>query len=125
MRRVERKRPRRHLRHAEAAVDAREPAGEQPVAAVERIDHDDVVGQVEGDIHRFGQPALHAAAHDHAIDEDLDRVIAAPIERDVLLERAELSVDARLREPAGPQRRELLLELALSPADERREHVDP
>ena len=49
---------------------------------------------------RLGQPALDAAADDQAIDDDLDRVVAAPIELDVLLERAELAVDARLGEAA-------------------------
>ena len=35
-----------------------------------------------------------------AIDDDLDRVVAAAIELDVLLERSELAVDARLGEAA-------------------------
>ena len=65
-----------------------------------RIDDDDVVGEVERDLDRLGQPALDAAADDQAIDDDVDRVVAAPIELDVLLERAELPVDARLREAA-------------------------
>ncbi len=46
VRRVERERPRRHLRHADAAVGARQPPREQPIAAVQRVDDDDVVGQV-------------------------------------------------------------------------------
>ena len=59
-----------------------------------------------------------------AIDDDLDGVVAAPIERDVLFERPELAVDARLGVAARPQRGQLLLELALAAADDRREHVD-
>ena len=124
VRRVERKGARRHLRHAQPAIDAGQLAREEPIAAVVRVDDDDVVGQVERDVDRLGEPALDAAAHDHAIDDHLDRVIAAPIELDVLLERAELAVDARLREAAPAQRRQLLLELALAPADDRRQHVD-
>ena len=96
VRRVERERARRHLRHAEAAVDARQPPREQPVAAVERVDDDDVVGEVERGLDRFGQPALDAAADDQPIDDDFDGVVAAAIELDVLFERAELAVDARL-----------------------------
>ena len=64
VRRVERERPRRHLRHAQPAVDAGQPAREQPIAAVERVDDDDVVGEVEGDVDRLGQPPLDAAADD-------------------------------------------------------------
>ena len=58
------------------------------------------------------------------IDDDVDRVIAAAIELDVLLERSELAVDSRLGVAARPQRRQLLLELALAAADDRREDVD-
>ena len=62
VRRVERERARRHLRHAEAAVDAGQPPREQPVAAVERVDDDDVVGEVERDLDRLGEPALEPRA---------------------------------------------------------------
>ncbi len=125
VRRVERKRARRHFRHAQPAIHARQPPREQPVAAVERVDDDDVVREVEGDVNRFDEPALDAAAHDHAVDEHLDRVVAAAIELDVFFERSKLAVDPRLREPARPQRRQLFLELALPATHGRREHVDP
>ena len=105
VRRVEREGARRHLGHAQAAVDAGQPPREQPIAAVERVDDDDVVGEIERDVDRFGQPPLDAAADDHAIDDHLDGVVAAPIELDVLFERAELAVDARLGEAARAQRR--------------------
>ena len=45
VRRVERERPRRHLRHRDAAVDAGQPPREQLVAALERVDDDDLVGE--------------------------------------------------------------------------------
>ena len=125
VRRVEREGARRHLRHAEPAVYAREPPREEAVAAFVRVDDDDVVGEREGGVDRLHQTALDSAAHDQPIDDDIDRVIAPPIELDVLLERSELAVDARLRVAALPQRSELLLELALAAADDRRQHVDP
>ena len=43
---------------------------------------------------------------------------------DLVVERHELAVDARAREPARPQRRQLPLELALAAAHDRRQHVD-
>ena len=61
---------------------------------------------------------------DQAIDHHLDGVVAPAIELDVLVERAQLAVDAHLGEAARAQRRQLLLELALAAADDRRQHVD-
>ena len=122
--RVEREGARRHLRNADAARRAGHPAREQPVAAVERVDDDDVVGELEGEIDRLAEAALDAGLDDESIDEDVDRVIAAAVERDLVVERDALAVDARPREAARAECRELALELALAPADHRREHVD-
>src|SRR5439155_24999623 len=106
------------------AVDAGQPAREEPIAAFVGVDDDDVVGEIEGDVDRFGEPALDAAPDDDAVDHHLDRVIPAPIELDVLFERPEQPVDPRLRVPARAQRRELFLELAFASAHDGREHVD-
>ena len=59
-----------------------------------------------------------------AIDDDVDGVVAAAVELDVLVERAERAVDARLGEPLLLQLGQLFLELALAAADDRRQHVD-
>ena len=123
MRRVERERPRRHLGHAQPAIHARQPAREQPIPAVQRVDDDDVVGQVERHLDRVGQPALDAATHNQPIDNDVDRMVLPAIERDVLLERPELSIDPGLGESPPSQRRQLLLELAFPAANNRRQHV--
>ena len=124
VRRVEREGARRHLGHADAALDAGQPAREQPVAAFERVDDDDVVGEVERDFDRFCEPALDARLHDQPIDDDVDGVVAPAIELDVFVERAERAVDARLGEPFFLQLGELLLELPFAAADDRRQHVD-
>src|SRR5581483_3262077 len=60
MRRVERERARRHLRDADAAIGAGQASREQPIAARERVDDDDIVGQFERDPNRIRQPALDA-----------------------------------------------------------------
>ena len=124
VRRVERKRARRHLGHADAALDAGQLAREQPIAALERVDDDDVVGEVQGHLDRFGEPALDARLHDQPIDDDVDGVVAPAVELDVFVERAEHAVDAGLGEPLLLQLRELFLELPLAAADDRRQHVD-
>ena len=114
VRRVEGEGARRHLGHADAAVDAGELAREQAVAAVERVDDDDAVGQVERRLDRLGQPALDARAHDQPVDHDVDGVVLPAVERQVVVEALELAVDARLGEAAGGDRLQLLLELALA-----------
>ena len=77
--------------------DARQPPREQPVAAVERVDHDDVVGQLQRDLDRLGQPPLDAARGRSAGRRR--RRWCGCVRRsscDVVLERLELAVDARL-----------------------------
>ena len=124
VRRVEREGARRHLRDAHAAGDARQAPGEQPIATVERVDDHNLVGECQRGLDRLGQPPFDARAHDHAVDHDIDGVVAPAFERDLVLERAELAVDACAREAAGLQRVELLPELPLAAADHRREDVD-
>ena len=72
----------------------------------------------------FGQAALDAGLDDQTIDDDVDGVIAAAIELDVFVERAEDGIDAGLAEPLLLQLGQLLLELPLAAADDRRQHVD-
>ena len=124
VRRVERERPRRHLGHGNAAGDARQPTRKELIASVIRIDDDDLVGEVQRELERAGEPALDPRLDDQTIDHDVDRVVAPPVQLDVVVQGAELAVDARLREAALPQRLQLLLELALSSAHDGREHVD-
>jgi hypothetical protein len=124
--RVERKGSRRHFRHAHPALGAREPAREEPVAAPERVDHDDVVGEVERNVERVIHAAFDARLDEQPVDEHLDRVILAAIEHDVVaVERDELAVNPRARETFGSERRQILLELALPAAHDGRQHVDP
>src|SRR4030095_15923499 len=119
VRRVEREGARRHLRHAQAAVDAGQPPREQPIAALVGVDDDNVFRKIQRGVDRLGEPAFDAAADDQAVDDDLYRVIAPAIEPDVLFERAELTVDARLHVAARAQRRQFFLELTLAAADDR------
>ena len=123
VRRVEGKGARRHLRHADTAVGAGQPPGEQSIAAVERVDDDDVVRKIERDFDRLGETSLDTRFEHQAIDNHFYRVIAATIELDVFVERSEGSVHANAREAAGAQGGELLLELALPSPHDRRKDV--
>ena len=125
VRRVEREGARRHLGHADAALDAGQPPREEPVARLEAVDDDDVPREAERHLHRVRQAALDPGLHQQAIDDHVDRVVAAAVEGDLLVERPHLSVDPRPAEAARAQGRQLLLELPLAPADDRRQDVDP
>ena len=59
--------------------------------------------------------AADALLDDHAIDQDLDRVVLALVEQDVLVERPELAVDPGPRKSSSSQGGKVLLELALRP----------
>ena len=122
--RIERERAGRHLRHADPAINARQAPREQPIAAVERVDDDDVVGQVERNLNRLAQPSFRASTDDQPVHDDLNRMVAPAVQPEVLLERPELAVHPGLGEPPRPQPGELLLELALAAAHDGREHVD-
>jgi hypothetical protein len=124
VRRVEREGAWGHLRHRDAAYHAGQFAREQLVAAFEGVDDDDLVRKRQGGFERFRQPPLDARLDDQAIDDDVDVVVASPIELDVVVQGTELAVDAGLAEATLPQRLQFLLELALATADHRRQHVD-
>ena len=116
---------RRELGHVDAAVDARQPPREQPIPAFEPVDGDDVVGQRQGQLDRPRQTPLGSRPHDQPVHHRVDPVVLVPVEAQRLVERVDLAVHPNLEQPAGPQRRELVLELALAPAHDRRQDVDP
>ena len=116
VRRVEGERARGHLGHADPALRARQPPGEEPIAAFERIDHHDVVGEVQGDLDRLGEPALESRLRDEPIDNDVNRVVATAVEFDLIVQREELAVDSDPREAALPELEELFLNSPFLPA---------
>src|SRR5713226_4975982 len=64
-------------------------------------------------------------AHDEPVHDHLDRVLALPVELDLLAELADGAVHADARVPLALEVEEELLVLALAPADDRREHEQP
>ena len=61
---------------------------------------------------------------DQPVDDHVDVVVPPPIQLDLIVNRAELSVDARLGEAARAKSLQFLLELALPAADDGRQDVD-
>src|SRR5690606_1857616 len=98
VRRVEREGARCQFGDRNAAVGTRHAPREQPIAPVERVDDDDVVGKLQRELDRLGEPPLDAALDDEAVDENVDGMIAPLVELDVVLERNELPIDACARE---------------------------
>jgi ABC-2 type transport system permease protein len=103
---------------------ARQASREQAVAAIERIDDHDIVGEFQRHLDGVGQPPLDPALHDQPVDQNVNRVVATSIELDVFVERQEPAIDARPGEPARAQGRQFPFELTLAAAHDRRQHVD-
>src|SRR3989454_10232862 len=72
-----------------------------------------------------GGPGAQVVAHDEAVDDHLDRVLALLVELDLLAELADGAVHADAREPLAPEVEEQLLVLALAPSDHGRQHDEP
>ena len=125
VRRVERERARRHLRHADPALDAGHAARKQPIPPAVRVDDDDVVRQGQRELDRLGEAPLGAAAHDETVHHHVDPVVPPPIEPRFVLDGADLAVDPDPRQPPRPDGGQLLLELALAAAHDGRQDVDP
>ena len=75
----------------------------KPIAAIERVDDHDIVGEFQRHLDGVGQPPLDPALYDQPVDENVNRVIATSIELDVFVERQEPAIDARPSEPARAQ----------------------
>ena len=125
MRRVEGEGARRHFRHVDAACGTGETAREEPVATAKRVDDDDFIRQRERDLDGLGQPPFRPFPDHQAIDHDLDRVVPAPVQRELVLQRADRAIDPDTRQAPRAQRVEFLTERSLASPHDRRQHVHP
>ena len=73
-------------------------------------------------LHGLGDAPERVLADDDAVDHDLDRVLELLVEPDLVIELADLAVDAHAREALGLEVLEELRVLALATHDHRRQH---
>ena len=73
-------------------------------------------------LHGLGDAPERVLADDDAVDHDLDRVLELLVEPDLVVELADLAVDAHAREALGLEVLEELRVLALATHDHRRQH---
>ena len=90
----------------------------------------DTFGEPKRCLERVGETALDAVTANEPVDDDLDRVLLVAGETrravaDDLGEVANLAVDASPHEPLARQVGEQRLVVALSPAHDRCEHLEP
>ena len=92
---------------------------------VHELDLDEPVRQRHGGLDRVGQTLSQLALHHQPVDDDRDVVLVLLVERDLLIEPAELAVDLGSREALASQLLQLLPVLPFAPADDRRQHHEP
>ena len=95
------------------------------LVAVDELDLDQTVGQRHRRLDRVGQPLAKVMLHHQPVDDHGDVVLVLLVERDLLVEPAQLAVDLGAAESLGPQLLELLAVLALAAAHDRRQHHEP
>ena len=121
---VEREVARLELGQADLAVGAEKGLGEEALFAGFVDDEDLAFGDLEGLVHGGAQAALRVGADLDRVDEDLDRVLAVLLERDVVLEVVEGAVDADPEEALLAQALEQALVLALAALDHGGQDAD-
>ncbi len=114
---------RAQLREGDVAHRARQPPAVEPLLLADGH-HDHVPGQVQSLVQREDQPLLRARPEGEPIDEHLDPVVAAGIERDTLLEADHAPVHAHAQVPLGGECGELLAEGSFTAAHHRGQHGD-
>ena len=128
---VEREEPRLELGDRVAARGAREARGEEVLPARVHLHRERApVGVAQRRLERLGQalrePGARRPALDlHAVDHDLDGVLAVAVQARQLVDLVDLAVDAQADEPLGAQLVEELRLLALAPDHQGRQDHHP
>ncbi len=120
VRAVEREHARLDGRQRDAAVHAGEalahPEGLAVLALGGGVREEAALAELERELHRVREAALHALLHDDAIDDDVEIVGARAIEEDLVAEVHHLAVDARADEALAAEALQIELELAAAGA---------
>ena len=93
------------------------------VTAGQQVEAHAAGGELRRLLHALRDAAERVLADDDAVDHDLDGVLVLLVELDVLIQLADLAVDAHAAEALVAQVLEQLLVLALAAKHDRREHV--
>ncbi len=113
------------------AVGAGHLLGEAPLAVrvvlveIHEVEHEDALGQPQRRLHRVGEPLLRARLHREPVDDDRDVVLLLLLQRRRLGQRIDRAVDQDAGVALALELGEQVDVLALAPADDRREHLEP
>ncbi len=94
------------------------------VLSIHELQHHDAVSQVQGRLHRVGQPLLGGGLDRQPVDDDLDVVLFLLLQRGRIGQRIDHSVDAYAAVALGVQLVEQVDELTLAGAHHRCEHLE-
>ena len=121
---IEREHPRLDRRERDAAIDAGEPLREpERLFALDR-DEEPTLARFQRELDALGDAAFDAFFVDDAVDDDIEVVRFAAVERDLVAEVDDGAVDAGADEAFPAHAFELELQLPLSRARDRREHAE-
>ena len=123
---VERKEARLDFRDREAGDRTGEFRREDRLLAGIGVFGDrDAVGQFERSLERIGEPVAKLAIDNDAVDDDLDVVLEVLVEPADFVELDHLAIDLDPLEAAPLQFGQFLAILALAPAHDRGEQIEP
>ena len=91
---------------------------------VHEIGHHNALGQTQRGLDRIGQTLADAVADHQTVDDHLDRMLLLLGQLDLVGQLVHLAVDQSARIAVAAQHLQQVLELALAPADHRREDLE-
>ena len=91
---------------------------------VHEIGHHNALGQTQRGLDRIGQTLTDAVADHQTVDDHLDRMLLLLGQLDLVGQLVHLAVDQSARIAVAAQHLQQVLELALAPADHRREDLE-
>ena len=124
IRTVERERSRFKLRNADAAVGASQARGIEGFVSVDDGDQNQAATEFHGQPDGKLEPMFDSGLYQQTIDDHLDGVVLALVEREIILKVHQFAIDTGAGKTVLDQFLHFFFELAFAAADNRRHDHD-